>query len=109
MRSSEVSSPRWGFCNGNGAVGAYGQFTVNASAAGTATLGIRFANGTFDSTAWTRDISHGEMIRNGIDQTLTINPCHIQYLYQGKDPAATDPYNLLPWRLGLLAQTNSTC
>ncbi|MFF3445248.1 carbohydrate-binding protein [Streptosporangium sp. NPDC002721] len=34
-----------GFCNGNAAVGAYAQFTVNASAAGTATLGIRFANG----------------------------------------------------------------
>nr|WP_308785424.1 carbohydrate-binding protein [Phytohabitans rumicis] len=35
-----------GFCNGNAAVGAYAQFTVNASTAGTATLGIRFANGT---------------------------------------------------------------
>ncbi|TMR08202.1 carbohydrate-binding protein [Nonomuraea turkmeniaca] len=35
-----------GFCNGNNASGAYAQFTVNASAAGTATLGIRFANGT---------------------------------------------------------------
>ncbi|MFC4120531.1 right-handed parallel beta-helix repeat-containing protein [Nonomuraea zeae] len=35
-----------GFCNGGNAVGAYAQFTVNASAAGTATLGIRFANGT---------------------------------------------------------------
>ncbi|MEV0820013.1 carbohydrate-binding protein [Nonomuraea rubra] len=34
-----------GFCNGNNAAGAYAQFTVNASAAGTATLGIRFANG----------------------------------------------------------------
>ncbi|WP_107091726.1 carbohydrate-binding protein [Streptomyces sp. MMG1533] len=35
-----------GFCNGNNAVGAYVQFTVNASAAGTATLNVRFANGT---------------------------------------------------------------
>ncbi|WP_218576980.1 CBM35 domain-containing protein [Phytohabitans rumicis] len=34
-----------GFCNGNAAVGAYAQFTVNASTAGTATLGVRFANG----------------------------------------------------------------
>lgn len=35
-----------GFCNGNSAIGAYAQFTVNASAAGPATVGIRFANGT---------------------------------------------------------------
>jgi lysophospholipase L1-like esterase len=35
-----------GFCNGDNAVGAAAQFTVNASVAGTATLGIRFANGT---------------------------------------------------------------
>ncbi|MGR6919360.1 right-handed parallel beta-helix repeat-containing protein [[Actinomadura] parvosata] len=34
-----------GFCNGNNATGEYAQFTVNAPAAGTATLGIRFANG----------------------------------------------------------------
>ncbi|MEH1129570.1 carbohydrate-binding protein [Micromonospora sp. CPCC 206061] len=34
-----------GFCNGTNAVGAYSQLTVNAAAAGTATLGVRFANG----------------------------------------------------------------
>jgi lysophospholipase L1-like esterase len=35
-----------GFCNGSNAVGAAVQFTVNATAAGTATVGIRFASGT---------------------------------------------------------------
>ncbi|MCY0925346.1 carbohydrate-binding protein [Streptomyces sp. H27-H1] len=35
-----------GFCNGTNAVGAYAQFTVNASTSGTATLKVRFANGT---------------------------------------------------------------
>lgn len=35
-----------GFCNGTNAVGAYAQFTVSAPAAGTATLNVRFANGT---------------------------------------------------------------
>jgi dienelactone hydrolase len=34
-----------GFCNGTNALGAYSQLTVNAAAAGTATLGVRFANG----------------------------------------------------------------
>ncbi|WP_345147551.1 CBM35 domain-containing protein [Nonomuraea rubra] len=38
-----------GFCNADNAAGAHAQFTVNASAAGTATLGIRFANGTATS------------------------------------------------------------
>jgi len=40
-----------GFCNGNNAVGAYAQFTVNAPAAGTATIGVRFANGAGDGAA----------------------------------------------------------
>ncbi|MFD3500390.1 carbohydrate-binding protein [Streptomyces sp. NPDC058676] len=35
-----------GFCNANNAVGAYAQFTVTAPASGTATLSVRFANGT---------------------------------------------------------------
>jgi hypothetical protein len=34
-----------GFCNGNNAAGAYAQFTVNATTAGTSTLRVRFANG----------------------------------------------------------------
>src|ERR1019366_9870504 len=67
------------------------------------------SNVTFSGTAWTQDFSSGEMIRAGYDQTLTISPCKIQYLYQGKDPNANGSYNSLPWRLGLLTQTNSTC
>ncbi|WP_217280399.1 carbohydrate-binding protein [Kibdelosporangium persicum] len=38
-----------GFCNGTNATGAYAQFTATASAAGTATLEVRFANGTSSS------------------------------------------------------------
>ena len=40
-----------GFCNGDNGTGGYAQFTVNASAAGTATLRVRFANGTASARA----------------------------------------------------------
>ena len=67
-------------------------------------------NVTFTSTAWTTDISHGEMLRNGYDQTLTISGCNMRYVYQGRDPSvSTGSYSTLPWRLALLTQTNSTC
>jgi len=66
-------------------------------------------NVTFNGTPWTQSISHGELIRDGSDQTMQISPCQLRDLYQGVDPGSTALYNLLPWRLGLLTQTNSTC
>lgn len=62
-----------------------------------------------DGNAWTQSISHGGMVRTQTDQTLTISPCDMRYMYQGMDPEASGPYNTLPWRLALLTQTNSPC
>ncbi|WP_258724194.1 non-reducing end alpha-L-arabinofuranosidase family hydrolase [Cellulomonas sp. NS3] len=69
----------------------------------------RASNVTFPGGAWTRDISHGEMIRSGTDQTMEISACDLRYAYQGMDPASTADYNDLPWRIGLLTQTNAAC
>ncbi|MET9680602.1 non-reducing end alpha-L-arabinofuranosidase family hydrolase [Streptomyces coeruleorubidus] len=52
-------------------------------------------NVTFPGGVWTEDISHGEMVRAGNDQTLTINPCRLQYVYQGWDPSAETDYRPL--------------
>jgi endo-1,4-beta-xylanase len=64
-------------------------------------------NAAFEAAAWTRDISHGEMIRDGYDQTLTAEPCGMRFLFQGADPLAPTggDYNKIPWQLGLLTQT----
>jgi hypothetical protein len=71
---------------------------------------IAASNVSFGSgSAWTDDFSSGEMIRAGYDQTLTISPCKIQYLYQGDAPGSYSNYNAIPWRLGMVTQTNSTC
>lgn len=67
----------------------------------------RSNNVDFEGAAWTQSISHGEVVRRSVDQTLTIDACDMQYLYQGLDPQAEDEYDALPWELGLLTLTSS--
>ncbi len=67
------------------------------------------SNVSFAGPAWTKDISHGEAIRAGYDQTLTIDPCDLRFLYQGFDSTVdTSDYNAIPWRLGLLTRDTTS-
>ena len=63
------------------------------------------SNTTYEGGRWTKDVSHGEVVRDSYDETMTIDNCNMRFLYAGKDPlssAKTEPY---PWKLGLLVRT----
>ena len=53
---------------------------------------------------WTDNVSHGELIRDGIDQTMTVDPARLRFVFQGlldEQKAGLD-YGRYPWRIGIL-------
>jgi len=54
--------------------------------------------------AWADNISHGELIREGCDQTMTVDPESLRCVFQGaleKEKAGKN-YGQIPWRIGIL-------
>ncbi len=56
---------------------------------------------------WTDNISHGELIRAGYDETMTVDAANLQFVIQGvlAEDAAGKKYGEIPWRLGILTLT----
>ena len=55
---------------------------------------------------WADSISHGELIRTGCDETMTVDPAKLQFLIQGVSDKEREgkKYGDIPWRLGLMTR-----
>lgn len=53
---------------------------------------------------WTDNVSHGELIRDGYDQTLTVDPGNLRLIFQGTldKHKAGKGYGQFQWRIGML-------
>jgi hypothetical protein len=56
------------------------------------------------SPEWTASVSHGELLRSGVDEHMEVSPEHLRFLYQGvsEPDYRSTKYGGIPWRLGLL-------
>ena len=80
-----------------------GTFTAISGASTEASPFAGKSNVTFSGTAWSNDISHGDMVRTDPSETQTVDPCNMQFLYQGYDKTVkSSDYGTTPYQPGLL-------
>jgi len=58
---------------------------------------------------WTDNVSHGELIRDGYDQTLTVRPGNLRFIFQGMrdEHKSGKGYGQFQWRIGMLRQVTN--
>jgi hypothetical protein len=61
-----------------------------------------------DGKRWTDSVSHGELLRAGVDEKLEVDGTNVKFLFQGVADADRQgkKYGDIPWRLGLLELTS---
>ena len=53
---------------------------------------------------WADNISHGELLREGFDESLTVDPSNLRLLFQGAwEKQKAIGYGAMPWRIGILS------
>jgi Glycosyl hydrolase family 62 len=53
---------------------------------------------------WTDSFSHGELLRDGYDERMDVDPANLRFLFQGvsDEAKAGKGYGEIPWKLGIL-------
>jgi hypothetical protein len=65
-------------------------------------------NLVYNAEQWTTSVSHGDIIRAGVNQKLEINDINrVDFLIQGTTQLSCCPYQQIPWDLGVIRNYTS--
>lgn len=57
---------------------------------------------------WTDNVSHGELLREGVDESMPLDPSNVRFVLQGmlNEHKSGKRYGNYSWRVGILTPTN---